>query len=63
MTDLTGLGQKPGVRSAQGATSDKGDGQTRPGMPVEAYLATRSHSVLAYLLDPVRSHLDQAFRD
>jgi HlyD family secretion protein len=40
------------------------NGQTiRPGMPVEAYLATRSHSVLAYLLDPVQAHLNRAFRE
>jgi HlyD family secretion protein len=37
--------------------------QIRPGMPVDAYLATGSHSVLAYLLDPVRAHLDRAFRE
>jgi len=34
-----------------------------PGMPVEAYLATGTRSVLAYLMHPLTSHLTRAFRE
>jgi HlyD family secretion protein len=34
-----------------------------PGMPVEAYLETTERSVLAYLLQPVTSHMRRAFRE
>jgi HlyD family secretion protein len=34
-----------------------------PGMPVEAYLETAERSVLAYLLQPVTSHMRRAFRE
>lgn len=34
-----------------------------PGMPVEAFLETSERTVLAYLLQPVRQMLDQAFRE
>jgi HlyD family secretion protein len=37
--------------------------EIRPGMPVEAYLSTGSHSVLDYLLSPVTAHLNRAFRE
>ncbi len=40
------------------------EGQTLvPGMPVTAYLATSSRSVLAYLLHPLTSQMDLAFRE
>ena len=39
-------------------------GQTlMPGMPVTAYLATSSRSVLAYLLHPLTAQMDLAFRE
>ncbi|PYE82238.1 HlyD family type I secretion periplasmic adaptor subunit [Pseudoroseicyclus aestuarii] len=34
-----------------------------PGMPVETYLATGERSVLSYLLQPITTHLDHAFRE
>ena len=34
-----------------------------PGMPVEAYLQTGDRSVLTYLLSPIASHLQRAFRE
>ncbi|WP_126975412.1 HlyD family type I secretion periplasmic adaptor subunit [Frigidibacter oleivorans] len=34
-----------------------------PGMPAEAFLETGSHTVLSYLLDPLASQLDRAFRE
>lgn len=40
------------------------DGQTLlPGMPVTAYLATSNRSVLAYLLHPLTSQMELAFRE
>ncbi|MGV8954747.1 MAG: HlyD family type I secretion periplasmic adaptor subunit [Cypionkella sp.] len=40
------------------------DGQTLlPGMPVTAYLVTSSRSVLAYLMHPLISQMDLAFRE
>ena len=40
-----------------------GDQHLVPGMPVVAYLATSSRSVLTYLLHPLASQLDMAFRE
>ena len=40
-----------------------GDQQLVPGMPVTAYLSTSSRSVLTYLLHPLASQLDMAFRE
>lgn len=34
-----------------------------PGMPVEAYLATGERTVLAYLLQPITTHLRRTFRE
>lgn len=34
-----------------------------PGMPVEAYLATGDRTVLSYLMQPIRTHLQRAFRE
>lgn len=34
-----------------------------PGMPITAYLATTNRSVLAYLLHPLTSQMDMAFRE
>ncbi|TNC74783.1 HlyD family type I secretion periplasmic adaptor subunit [Rubellimicrobium roseum] len=34
-----------------------------PGMPVEAFLQTGGHSVMAFLLHPISSHLNRAFRE
>lgn len=34
-----------------------------PGMPVEAYLETGNRTVLAYLLHPIASHMQRAFRE
>jgi HlyD family secretion protein len=34
-----------------------------PGMPVEAYLETRSRSVLDYLMEPITHHLQRALRE
>lgn len=40
-----------------------GDQVLVPGMPISAYLATSDRSVLAYLLHPLTSQLDLAFRE
>jgi HlyD family secretion protein len=40
-----------------------GDQVLMPGMPISAYLATSNRSVLAYLLHPLTSQMDLAFRD
>lgn len=40
-----------------------GDQHLMPGMPVTAYLATTRRSVLAYLLHPLTSQMDMAFRE
>ena len=40
-----------------------GDQHLVPGMPITAYLATSSRSVLTYLLHPLASQLDMAFRE
>ena len=40
-----------------------GDQHLVPGMPVTAYLATSSRSVLAYLLHPLVAQIDMAFRE
>ncbi|MCF7702211.1 HlyD family type I secretion periplasmic adaptor subunit [Loktanella sp. M215] len=34
-----------------------------PGMPIEAHLETGERSVLSYLMHPILSHLDRAFRE
>ena len=34
-----------------------------PGMPIEVFVKTGEHTVLAYLLDPVATHLNRAFRE
>ena len=40
-----------------------GDQGLMPGMPISAYLVTSSRSVLTYLLQPLTSQLDLAFRE
>lgn len=40
-----------------------GDDHLMPGMPITAYLATSSRSVLSYLVHPLASQLDMAFRE
>ena len=40
-----------------------GDVTLMPGMPVEAFLETGDRSVLTYLLDPITSQLQRAFRE
>lgn len=37
--------------------------QLRPGMPVEAFIATGSRSMLSYITKPLRDQLSRAFRD
>lgn len=40
-----------------------GDDHLMPGMPITAYLATSRRSVLSYLLHPLASQIDMAFRE
>lgn len=40
-----------------------GDVTLMPGMPVEAFLHTGDRSVLTYLLSPIATHLQRAFRE
>lgn len=39
------------------------DARLVPGMPIDAFLETGDRTVLAYLLNPITSHLDRAFRE
>ena len=40
-----------------------GDVTLMPGMPVEAFLQTGDRSVLTYLMAPITTHLERAFRE
>lgn len=51
------------LRLEEGELARLNNQEVRPGMPVEAYLSTGSHSVLDYLLSPVTAHLNRAFRE
>jgi HlyD family secretion protein len=40
-----------------------GDRELKPGMPIDAFLSTESRTPLNYVLRPLKTYLDRAFRD
>lgn len=51
------------VTPRPGEMAKLGDHTLLPGMPVEAFLKTGEHTVLSYLLRPLTSFFDKAFRE